>query len=390
MKNLEKIKDRESELLKAFNELIKEKEIGWYKAEIENQLKSFILYLKKELRPNQRIFENLESRIKSADSFREKIHRNGYLQSWDITDDRKHNKELIATNLSDLIGFRITCFFLDDEEDIYCLLKKYYHLGKFKNITINFNKKRQQQNGHIIYKVSGIYNKKYSFELQIKSIMHNIWGEVEHKTVYKNNNFDPNLQTKKAITEDLFKILQASDRQLLALFNQTNTEEKILQSLFFEKTKEKISKKIKTNILAKHYERFFNIFSGEDDRNQIKDYVITILQGEEYSRKPLPNWGKAPIEEELKKAIQDNFYEYDLMALFHIANLIYRFGKYENFLCYLGNLPVSKREADIEVLNSVKDEFDDPVAKEDPKAVKIKNKIYVLTKKIGRVKESKI
>lgn len=197
MRIIRKIEEKEKYLLETFEDLIIDKELNWAKTQIEEQIKAFIKYLQKNLSPNQRIFENPESRIKSYDSFSEKIYRKGYIQSWQITDDKDKNKELIMRQLPDLIGFRITCFFLDAEPSIYRLLKEYNDCGKFDKITLDFNENCMQKNGHTIYKVTGKYNNKYCFELQIKSIMHNVWGEVEHKTIYKSRDFDPNIETKK-------------------------------------------------------------------------------------------------------------------------------------------------------------------------------------------------
>lgn len=383
---IRKTEEKEKYLLKAFSDLTKEKSINWVKDEIEGQLKLFISYLKQNLRADQRIFESLESRIKGTDSFSEKIYRKGYLQSWEVTDNSKKNKELIARQLPDLIGFRITCFFLKDEAAIYNLLHTYYCSGAFENIEISFGENRLQKNGHTIYKVTGVYNGEFSFEIQIKSIMHNIWGEVEHKTIYKNRQFDPNIETKRDISEELFNILQASDRQLLTLFEETNTEEKSLQSLFFIKTKEQIAAKVKTDILAEHYERFFKIFNDESDRERIRDYAVSALRKKKYVRKTAGLYTAESFGEELVKEIEKNFYEYDLKALFHIASVIYPFKNYRKFLYYLANRQIAQCGSGDSDVDSQNDAFSDPEGECEHQDQTIKNIITLLTLKIGRSK----
>ena len=42
-----------------------------------------------------------------------------YVNKWDLSGDIRSIQEEILKELSDLIGFRITCYFMDDEEDIY-------------------------------------------------------------------------------------------------------------------------------------------------------------------------------------------------------------------------------------------------------------------------------
>ena len=118
----------------------------------------------------------LQSRIKGVDSFREKIYRKDYVRSWTVYDDVEHNKTTIKKNLPDLIGFRITCFFWSDEKSIYDELCACAKNGFFKKFTINTNENCKQKNNKPIYKVSGLYDDSVCFELQIKSIMHNIWG----------------------------------------------------------------------------------------------------------------------------------------------------------------------------------------------------------------------
>lgn len=391
---IRKTEEKEKYLLEAFKDLIGDKQLYWVKTEIEEQLKSFIKYLQKNLSSSQRIFENLESRIKGYDSFAEKIYRKGYVQSWKVTDDKDSNKELITKQLPDLIGFRITCFFLDAEPSIYYLLKKYHDDGNFDKITINFDENCRQKNGHIIYKVTGKYDHKYCFELQIKSIMHNIWGEVDHKTIYKTRDFDPNIKTKKSISEELFNILKASDKQLQLLFEETITEEKLLQSLFFVKTKKKIAEQIKTDILAEHYDRFFKIFQRENDQERIKNYVIVALQEKKYTRKKDDSQAVETFENQLIKEIQNKFYEYDLKAIYYVASIIYPFKSYNEFLYYLANRLISQCKLESDEFGAYDDEFDEtddelniPNKNGDPNSQAINNIITLLHEKIGRSKE---
>ena len=385
MSIVRRAEEKEKYLLRAFTELTEGEQIKWAKNAIEAQLKAFISYLKHELRSDQRIFENLETRIKGKESFQEKIHRKGYLQSWQVTDSVKNNKNLIARGLPDLIGFRITCFFWEDEESIYQLLKTYCGEGNFQKIVFNFDENREQKNGHVINKVSGVYDDEYCFELQIKSIMHNIWGEVDHKTIYKNTHFDPNIETKKSITEELFNILQAADKQLLALFQETTAEERLLQSLFFVRTEKQISEITKTHILAEHYERFFRVFSDEADQNRIKSYIIAVLQEKHYLRKKI-SLREATIEEELIREIEANFYEYDLKVLFHITSIIYPFQNYQKFLYYLANRFIGQSAIEEEEVDFDEDD-DEQERKEDHQTEAIKNIITLLKQKMGRYKE---
>ncbi|EGT4025975.1 GTP pyrophosphokinase, partial [Clostridioides difficile] len=63
---------------------------------------------------------NVTSRIKSESSLREKIIRNRYLKKYGEASNLIHN-------VSDLIGLRIECRFIEDENKIYRLLRRYFN-----------------------------------------------------------------------------------------------------------------------------------------------------------------------------------------------------------------------------------------------------------------------
>ena len=170
--------EKHQQLVNAFSNEAFQKEINQYRHDIEQELGKFIEWLLTQLESSQLIFRSPESRIKSKAGFSDKISRKDYIHNWQIDGNERNIQNEILEKLPDLIGFRITCFFMKDEEIIYEKLKLYYTENKFQCIHLNFDEKTTQKNGHKIYKVSGHYQDKVSFELQIKSAVHNIWGEV--------------------------------------------------------------------------------------------------------------------------------------------------------------------------------------------------------------------
>ena len=146
----------------------------------------------------ERIFEfkdeiiSVSSRVKTADSLREKILRNEMYKKTDL--------EHFFDNVSDIIGVRIGCRFLRDEKDVYERLKNifclsydnvFFHPLDNQNIFLNFSgaQPERQKNGFEIYRIDGyavIDDKKLRFELQIKSLINGFWSEIEHKIIYKN------------------------------------------------------------------------------------------------------------------------------------------------------------------------------------------------------------
>lgn len=174
-------------------------------------------------------FLNVSYRIKSQESLREKILRHNFYLKY-------QTPENLLNNLSDLIGFRIECRFIEDEkkiyEDILKLFKTkcedgYYTNSLNSNIMLRLGQRQpqKQKNGFEIYKIDGKYRKDeicINFELQIKSLVNIFWGEIDHRILYKNFNY--------MITEDFFRDIMSSikdnlsmiDRQLMLVFDHLN------------------------------------------------------------------------------------------------------------------------------------------------------------------------
>ncbi|MGO1468707.1 MAG: GTP pyrophosphokinase [Tissierella sp.] len=174
-------------------------------------------------------FLNVNYRIKSADSLKEKILRDNFYLKYKTPDNLLHN-------LSDLIGIRIECRFIEDEvklyRDIIGIFKTKEEDGYYSNplnssirLKLSDHQPQIQKNGFEIYKIDGKYKKgdiEVNFELQIKSLVNVFWGEIDHRVLYKNFNY--------MLTEDFFRDIMGSikdslamiDRQLMVVFNHLN------------------------------------------------------------------------------------------------------------------------------------------------------------------------
>lgn len=197
--------------------------------DLEKTCEEIELYFEQALEGENGGFLNVNSRVKSAKSLKEKIIRNNYYKKY------QSSQELFE-NLSDLIGVRIECRFIEDENNIYEKIKKMfnekdengYSYNKInENIKLNLSgdQPQQQRNGFEIFRIDGFYQygeKRFNFELQIKSLVNIFWGEIEHKVIYKNNNY--------MIVDDFFKNIMGSinknlsmiDNQLLLIYKQVN------------------------------------------------------------------------------------------------------------------------------------------------------------------------
>ena len=348
-------------LLKAFSDPNFQSEINQYRYAIEQELGKFIEWLLTELDPRQMIFRSPESRIKSRPGFAEKISRKDYIHKWEIHGDLRSIQNEILARLPDLIGFRITCFFMEEEKIIYQKLKTYYETGRFSEIDLDFTEGTTQKNGHKIYKVSGVYQKKVCFELQIKSAVHNIWGEVEHKTIYKGSQYAVDLKQRQTITGEIFNILKASDQQLLSLFTHQYTEQDLVCGLFAEKTRQNVLQACGTEYLAGHYKSFFDLFLSTSQED-ILNYVSASLSKAPYRKRPVKIQENVPQLTELAFHIKETFLEYYLQVQYNIAQELYLFEDYDQFILYLASTIISfylvKDEDDPEWLEE--DAFSEP------------------------------
>ena len=204
-------------------------------------------------------FLNINSRVKSSKSLKEKIIRNQYYQKY-------NTKEMLFKHLPDVIGVRIECRFIQDETDLYKFIKRtfnerseqysdFYRSSQNQNIFLNLGTKQpqEQKNGMKIFRIDGKYvddNEQVNFELQIKSLVNVFWGEIEHKVIYKNFNYVIADQFYKDIMKSIKISLSTIDQQLLLISNQF---EQVEDNSFVsqEKQMEKMLAKVVYDIFAK-------------------------------------------------------------------------------------------------------------------------------------------
>ncbi|MDO5041592.1 MAG: (p)ppGpp synthetase [Peptoniphilus sp.] len=208
-----KFLDRSAGTLRSYNEILEQ---------IASKTSDYL----KELLYHDDNFINITYRIKSEKSFKEKIIKNNfYLEYADV--------ESMIMNFSDLIGIRIECRFIKDEEKLFNLIKNTFNIevgkGYYKNaldspISMKLSDKQPQiqMNGFEIYKIDCKYQygkNSFNFELQIKSMVNVFWGEIDHKIIYKNYNYMIDETFFKDIMSTIKDSLYMIDRQLLILFD---------------------------------------------------------------------------------------------------------------------------------------------------------------------------
>ncbi|MBK4742080.1 hypothetical protein [Bacillus cereus] len=188
----------------------------------------------------------LNGRVKKQDSLKEKIIRKPK-----IYEDSKGNAEtFIDTVLDDIIGIRIICLLNDDEDKVYKVLQSYFSkkvpLGpddaeylvadsedtEYPYLAYSYEKQPvPQKNGKGIYKLKLKYFKdKHEYtniELQIKSLTHMFWGELEHMLFYKNYRYTLDNEFYSKMMFSINSILEALDIQLKDIQSHLSKNDKI-------------------------------------------------------------------------------------------------------------------------------------------------------------------
>lgn len=271
---------------------------------------------------------SIQARVKGETNFEEKLYRKNYIREWAVTDNIEENKALIRKELTDLIGVRVNCYFVENEEKLYRFFEN--HAKELDGFTFNFKENKKQKNNHIIYKFSGIYQETYRFEIQIKSIVHNVWGEVDHKVIYKNPVYDSFIDKKKEISDSLYNVLFASDSQLCSIFRMQETEEQLIRSLYFCYTNDEVMGPCKTHVLAGHYENYFRSF---EDISDIKQYVICKMSNQVYTKTDARKVDREKYEE-LKAEVERVFPQFYLECLFYIDSCMHIHEDFDSFVYY--------------------------------------------------------
>jgi len=222
----------------------------------------------------------ISSRIKTADSLKEKIIRNGLYKKYQTAED-------LFAGLSDIIGIRVECRFIQNEQEVLELLRSrfyreaedgYYHNPTIPDIYLNLAQPQPQtqKNGLPIYRIDGfcVQNDMHvNFELQIQAMVHLFWSDVEHKIVYKNNVYLPNDAFVKQLLSTIHDNLTGVDNQLRLVYETLNSNAKT-REVSDHNMRSAIAKTISDLFCAKLEETLGFTVDFKRSCDIISDYVL--------------------------------------------------------------------------------------------------------------------
>jgi ppGpp synthetase/RelA/SpoT-type nucleotidyltranferase len=197
------------------------------KDSLEQEKQNIINYIQQyflDLCPLKNIAIN--GRVKGTTSLREKIIRKRYFNKYKDADG-------FIENLPDLIGLRLVCLLNIQESEVFnelkmCFLKqssgKYFITNNcdttkpFLRINLVDRQPERQKNKLEIYRIACQWviseTNIINVELQIKSLVNNLWGEIEHMLFYKNYAYVIGADFYKNIMDTILNELETVDTQL--------------------------------------------------------------------------------------------------------------------------------------------------------------------------------
>lgn len=163
--------------------------MAYYRCAImEVETKFNVLNTEFSLRYDRNPIETIKSRLKSAESIIEKLHRKNI----------PFSAESIEKNLSDIAGIRVVCAF---PEDIYmlseCLLEQDDITLVEKKDYIANPKPNGYRSLHLIVETPiFLHNQKriMKVEVQLRTIAMDFWASLEHRLYYKKGHEDVDLR----------------------------------------------------------------------------------------------------------------------------------------------------------------------------------------------------
>lgn len=266
------------EIIALYGEQKFQKELENLCKKIEKTLNEFVKEHNSE--DDYKIKDKVVSRIKSSHSLREKLKRKNYFSK----DMKNKSAEKIfyelKNKLKDLIGFRINCYFKKDEKIVFYELKEYLINCGFE---IHEDILKPEIGPEILKMYCSEERNSIKFEIQVKSLFHDVWGEVDHKIIYKARGYDSRLTFINQVIESLWRIIEGADNQLSCIFQSNVNEEKTKQELFYIITNDGMDDKI----LSKHYGNFFSLLSRTNKyMDYINEYIgFSLLNKEEKFKK---------------------------------------------------------------------------------------------------------
>jgi putative GTP pyrophosphokinase len=222
----------------------------------------------------------ISSRIKNFESYYKKYLRAG-----------KNNGDSFIT---DLLGIRVICPFINDLKDVEKLIGKKFEIKERDLKSHDTFREFGYESIHLLVKIPDDIISNFGnpgtdiIEIQLRTILQDAWAEVEHELVYKNE-FDPFDEPMKRKLAAVNASLSLADTifQEIRIIQQKHTEQiKKRRNSFYQKIEEATDDLLFTDELKKFEDPVFNtgldLFSKNNE--SIDELLLNALTAHNQNR----------------------------------------------------------------------------------------------------------
>jgi putative GTP pyrophosphokinase len=153
---------------------------------------------------------------------------------------------IAAPNITDLMGIRIVCPFIEDLETAESLIKEHFEVVETERKGHNTFKEFSYESTHLLIKIPADIAAKWGaagcdvVEIQIRTILQDAWAEVEHELVYKAefNPFDTPMKRKLAAVNASLSLADIVFQEIRIYQKELNSQLERRRGTFYQKIEE--------------------------------------------------------------------------------------------------------------------------------------------------------
>jgi len=198
--------------------------------------------------------------------------------------------------ITDLLGVRVICPFIEDLQEAEELIKKYFDVIE-REIKGHYSfKEFCYESTHLLIKIPQVLINKYGdpgidiAEIQIRTILQDAWAEVEHELVYKAefNPFDEPMKRKLAAVNASLSLADMIFQEIRSYQRQYSKEMSKRRESFYQKIEESTDDLLFQSEQPKAVSSIIDIESdnitAQDYNNSIDDLLVKALLAHNQNR----------------------------------------------------------------------------------------------------------
>jgi putative GTP pyrophosphokinase len=192
---------------------------------------------------------------------------------------------IAAPHITDLMGVRIVCPFIEDLETVEALIKEHFEVVETERKGHNTFKEFSYESTHLLIKVpADIVAKRGPVgcevaEIQIRTILQDAWAEVEHELVYKAefNPFDTPMKRKLAAVNASLSLADIVFQEIRIYQKELNSQLGKRRETFYQKIEEATDGFLFSDAAAEKPEQIMDTSPLHRGSSNIDDLLLDAL-----------------------------------------------------------------------------------------------------------------